>query len=83
MTYHFKDETGKRYGRLLVLERQRPAPRENNTRWVCVCDCGNETVVFGFDLRSGHTKSCGCFRQGNLTPFKPKLIPYAGSPALA
>lgn len=28
--------------------------------WKCVCSCGNETIVAGSDLRSGHTKSCGC-----------------------
>lgn len=29
-------------------------------RWRCLCSCGNETVVYGSNLRSGHTKSCGC-----------------------
>lgn len=31
--------------------------------WLCKCDCGNETTVSGKDLRSGHTKSCGCFQR--------------------
>jgi len=53
------DETGKRYGRLSVLKRA-----ESNTRryatWLCHCECGNETIVVGTDLRSGDTRSCGC-----------------------
>ena len=30
--------------------------------WNCLCDCGNEIVVSTGDLRSGHTKSCGCWK---------------------
>lgn len=58
-TDHLIDLTGKRFGRLVVQQR---APRESRVkpRWACVCDCGKETVVFGSQLRSGQTKSCGC-----------------------
>lgn len=28
--------------------------------WLCKCICGNEIIVRATDLRSGHTKSCGC-----------------------
>ena len=55
-----KNETGKRYGRLVALERQRKFPGQTNARWVCMCDCGNETVVNGYNLRTSHTRSCGC-----------------------
>ena len=27
--------------------------------WLCKCDCGNESIVLGYNLPSGHTKSCG------------------------
>ena len=30
--------------------------------WHCVCKCGNTTVSFGRNLRSGRTSSCGCNR---------------------
>lgn len=33
--------------------------------WKCVCDCGNETVVTGYKLRTGHTASCGCIQADN------------------
>src|SRR5258708_2078690 len=34
--------------------------KSNRAMWFCVCDCGNETVVESWCLRSGNTKSCGC-----------------------
>ena len=52
------DLTGQRYGKLTVI-----APADNigsRTAWLCRCDCGRETVVKTYHLRSGHTKSCGC-----------------------
>ena len=30
--------------------------------WKCRCDCGNEKIVYGGHLETGHTKSCGCIR---------------------
>lgn len=55
------DETGKRYGRLTVLEW---APEEHmrGTFWKCRCDCGAVVIVCGRHLRSGNTRSCGCLR---------------------
>lgn len=55
-----KDLTGKRFGRLTVLER---APSANkNAAWRCTCECGKEKVIAGRNLTEGKTKSCGCFR---------------------
>lgn len=51
---------GKRFGRLVVIERHHSTPKK--VFWRCKCDCGNETVVDGWSLRSGETKSCGCYR---------------------
>jgi len=31
-------------------------------KWNCICECGNLVQVRPRDLRSGHTKSCGCYR---------------------
>lgn len=56
----FQDLTGQRFGRLVVLgiaERRKTA-----TRFLCKCDCGNETVVLSTNLKSGHTQSCGCWQ---------------------
>ena len=53
------DLTGKIFGKLTVIERA-GVTKNGNPTWVCKCECGNETVVSGDSLRSGHTKSCGC-----------------------
>ena len=55
------DITGNRYGRLVVLYRDKKKPGEK-PRWVCKCDCGNIVSVFGYHLKRGCTKSCGCYR---------------------
>lgn len=50
--------TGRKYGKLTVLKR---ADRLNGRiAWLCKCECGNENVVRGDDLRTGNTKTCGC-----------------------
>ena len=61
-----KWEIGNRYGILTVIERQEKsidARRGAEARWICRCDCGNETVANGGDLRSGDYRSCGCARR--------------------
>lgn len=59
------DMTGQKCGRLLVIEE---APKDPNIksrviRWRCKCDCGNEVIVAGPNLRNGNTKSCGCLQK--------------------
>ena len=54
--------TGTRFGRLTVLEE---AERRTRRQFRCKCDCGGVSVVALEHLRSGHTTSCGCVRQGN------------------
>lgn len=54
-----KDEIGNRYGKLVVLSREKNGT-SRMSRWLCRCDCGKETIVYGANLRRGNTKSCGC-----------------------
>jgi len=53
------DETGNRYGRLLVLKR---ADKRSCVYWLCRCDCGKEHTALGSNLRGGRAQSCGCSR---------------------
>ncbi len=55
-----KDLTGQRFGRLTVIERA-GSDKWGVARWRCKCDCGKEVEVSGGKIRSGHTKSCGCW----------------------
>jgi hypothetical protein len=49
--------TGERFGRLVVLRR---IPAGKNSKFVCLCNCGNESIVQRPHLLQGDTKSCGC-----------------------
>ena len=60
MTKMKDDPTGRRYDRLFVVRRVTNQPSSGNARFLCKCDCGNETIVTGAALRAGHTRSCGC-----------------------
>lgn len=55
------DMSGRRYGRLVVLE-QVDDRRKKDAYWLCQCSCGNQVVVCGSRLRRGRVKSCGCLR---------------------
>ena len=57
------DLTGQKYGNLTVIEEAEPYRQPSGKKiimWKCLCDCGKEVVVRACNLRSGHTKSCGC-----------------------
>lgn len=56
---------GSKFGRLTVLSYagDEYIGSDNNSRWVCRCDCGNEVIVGGNKLKSGHTSSCGCVQR--------------------
>ena len=62
---------GQRFGSLEVIERAES--KNGKTFWKCKCDCGNEVTVFGYYLRSGHTKSCGCLRKQRNNSFKNEV----------
>ena len=51
----------KRFGLLKVLERKEN-DKHKKTMWLCLCDCGNKTIVRGQELVRGETTSCGCYK---------------------
>lgn len=55
------DLIGQRYGRLTVLQRAETINKR--TRWLCRCDCGQEVTVEAYNLKTGHTQSCGCLQK--------------------
>lgn len=56
--HNFIDIAGHRFERYVVLELH--SKTRDGARWVCRCDCGEMRVVYGFSLRNGGTRSCGC-----------------------
>ena len=69
-----EDLTGRRFGKwtVLKLDHHNTRPR---SRWICRCDCGRVFPVYATNLKSGHSKSCGCNdnRDRNLRPKEIKL----------
>ena len=59
MMAYRKDLSGKRFGRLIVLEPT-DEMRQENVVWKCLCDCGKIYRVITSSLNRGHTRSCGC-----------------------
>ncbi len=60
------DLCGKKYGRLTAIARK-GINVSGNAIWLCECDCGSNVFVSSNNLRSGHTKSCGCLRKELMT----------------
>lgn len=58
MTTRAIDITGRRFGRLVAVQRAERIG--GHTAWECVCDCGKRTVVKTSNLTVGKTQSCGC-----------------------
>lgn len=52
------DLTGQKFGRLIGIHRVENHGRI--TRWLWLCDCGNQKIIAADKVKSGHTASCGC-----------------------
>lgn len=57
--------TGKRFTRLLVIKPAKS--HDNQKRWHCKCDCGNQVEVEQGHLRKGDTRSCSCLQRELLS----------------
>jgi len=77
---------GKSIGRLTVLKRVEN-DRHGKARFLCRCECGNETVVVGRNIRIGNSLSCGCLHdeqrrrskthgQAHRKKFSPEYISF-------
>lgn len=66
------DLTGRRFGRLVVVERSRNNS-SGRAMWLCRCDCGGTTIVSGSNLLCGHCRSCGCLARKHGRARKERL----------
>lgn len=64
------DLTGKRFGRLVAIEKNGHKGRK--ILWHCKCDCGKEIDVMGVNLTTGHTLSCGCYKKERTSVIRGK-----------
>lgn len=56
----YEDLTGKKFGEWTVIKRVNDQTKSNGAKWLCLCSCGKEQIVWGKYLRNGTSKSCGC-----------------------
>lgn len=56
----FIDITDKKFGRWTVNSYA------GKSKWFCACDCGTKKIVAGTHLKSGASKSCGCYEHEAL-----------------
>jgi len=55
---------GKKFNRLLVVEKSEKRYSNGDILWKCRCECGNYTLASSGQLKSSTgTKSCGCLNQ--------------------
>ena len=89
---------GQKYNMLTVIEHHHKT-EGNMNYWLCLCDCGNTTIVSTHNLRNNAIKSCGCLCKiiaskskpfiSNLSYFKvftkrpENLTPWLGSSNIA
>lgn len=53
---------GKKYGKLVVIEKTNERASDGCIIWKCLCECGNITYTNTNSLKNGDTQSCGCIR---------------------
>lgn len=79
MSARAQDLTGRRFGRLTVLRRAEGAP--GIARWICRCDCGNESRSRADRLREGRAQSCGCRRADFMPAFSRASVKHGETSA--
>lgn len=69
---NFKDLTGQRFGKLVVLSYA-GKDKNRHSLWLCRCDCGTEKIISSTALMSGQ-KSCGC--EGARTTLSQRMTKH-------
>jgi len=59
LAYNAHDLTGKEFARLTVLGYSHTLKKDSF--WECLCECGKIVIRRSANLRTGGTKSCGCY----------------------
>lgn len=67
---------GNRFGYLTVIADSESV--RGNKRYLCRCDCGNEKIIYKYNLTSGGTKTCGC-RMGHVIHGQTRKNKWSGA----
>lgn len=66
-----EDLVGRKFGRLTVLEEHHRNSKYG-IYWLCLCECGTEKPINGYNLKKGLTNSCGCLRKEHIARLNKK-----------
>lgn len=56
-----KVKIGDKFGRLVIIELKVSQTPSGSWKHLCLCSCGNKTLVCRNNLGRNNTFSCGCF----------------------
>lgn len=56
------DITGLKFGILTVLSPFGKGGYKHKSKWLCQCECGEQVIAVGADLKAGRQISCGCLK---------------------
>jgi hypothetical protein len=73
-------EPGQRFGHLVALSFVEY--RSKNQYFMFKCDCGHEKIIASSAVKSGDTKSCGCYRKQHVLAVAQLLPGRDGNAAL-
>lgn len=68
-------KSGDKYGRFTIIEEVEPHIQPNgksNRQFRCSCSCGNERIIHLSSLRTGNSRSCGCYLKEITSQLKTK-----------
>ena len=63
---NYKNCIGRKFGRLTIIKKGK-RNKSGVQLYICKCDCGNYTNVTLGNIKSGNTKSCGCYNKEQLS----------------
>lgn len=64
--FTYGDLTGKKFNRLLVLEKTDTTNALGGIKWKCQCDCGKICYIVGASIVKELSRSCGCLKREKL-----------------
>lgn len=66
---------GTTWGKLTVLRREGKT-FDGKATWVCACQCGNQVVLSGKNIRNGNNKSCGCLKAETMLSIRQDRVTH-------
>jgi len=68
----FQNLTGQKFNKLTVIEYVGKV-KSGQSKWLCLCECGNNHEALGTHLKTGNIKSCGCLSRGEARSIASRI----------